>query len=97
MTAKERKYMIVMSVGFLGVILWHFICPKLCRALPEASHLTCVWTGIINHHLALLSQESDCCPPAFSEIFLLCFPSGLVLHHRGYSLVHPFHTGIQCS
>ena len=45
-----------------------FHCPKLCRALPEASHLTCLWTGIINHHLAVLSQESDCCPPAFSVV-----------------------------
>ena len=70
MTAKERKYVTVMSVGFPGVILWHVICPKLCRALPEASHLTCLWPGIINHHLALLPQESDCCPPAFSEVMV---------------------------
>ena len=59
MTAKERKYVTVMSVGFPGVILWHVVCPKLCRALPEASHLTLLWPGIINHHLALLPQESD--------------------------------------
>ena len=68
MTAKERKYVTVMSVGFPGVILWHVICPKLCRALPEASHFNCLWPGIINHHLALLPQESDCCPPAFNEV-----------------------------
>ena len=58
----------VMSVGFPGVILWHVIGPKLCRALPEASHRTCLWPGIVNHHLALLLQESDCCPSAFSEV-----------------------------
>ena len=39
-----------------------------CRALPKASHLTHPWPGIINHHLALLPQEFDCCPPAFSEV-----------------------------
>ena len=33
---------------------------------------------------------------ALSPIFLLCFPSSLALHHRGFSPVHPFHTGIQC-
>ena len=68
MTAKERKYVTVMSVGFPGVILWHVICPKLCRALPEASHFTCLWPHIINQHLALLPQEFDCCPLAFSEV-----------------------------
>ena len=68
MTAEERKYVTVMSVGFLGLILWHVICPKLCRALPEASHLTCLWPGITNHHLALLSQESGSRVSAFSEV-----------------------------
>ena len=32
-----------MSVWFPGVILWHVTCPKLCRALQEASHFTCLW------------------------------------------------------
>ena len=68
MNAKERKYVTLMYVGSPGVILWHVVCPKLCRALPEALHLTCLWPGIINYHLVLLLQESDCCPPAFSEI-----------------------------
>ena len=68
MTAEERKYVTVMSVGSPGVILWHVVGPKLCHALPEASHLTCLWPGIINHHLVLLPQESDCCPPAFSDV-----------------------------
>ena len=68
MTAKEREYVTVMSVGFPGVILWHVVCPKLCRALPEASHLARLWPGIINHHLALLPYESDCRPSAFSEV-----------------------------
>ena len=67
MTAKEQEYVTVMSVGLPGVILWHVVCPKLCRALPEASHVTHLWPGIINHHLALLPQESDCRSSAFSE------------------------------
>ena len=68
MTTKEQEYVTVMSVGFPGVILWHVVCPKLCRALPEASHLTRLWPGIINHRLALLPQKSDCRPSAFSEV-----------------------------
>ena len=68
MTAKERKYVTVMSVGFPGIILGHVVYPKLCRALPEALYLTRLWPGIINHHLALLPQESDCPPSAFSEV-----------------------------
>ena len=48
-------------------VLWHVVCPKLGYALREASHLTRVWPGIINRHFALLSQESDCRPSAFSE------------------------------
>ena len=68
MIAKERERVTVMYVGFPGVILWHIVCPKLCRALPKASHLTYLWPGIINRHLALLSQESDCRPSAFSEV-----------------------------
>ena len=66
--AKEREYVAVMSVGSPGVVLWRVVCPKLCRALPKASHLTHPWPGIINRHLALLSQESDCRPSAFSEV-----------------------------
>ena len=78
---------------------------KLCRALPEASHLTCLWPGIIYHHHALLPQELDCCPPAFSggygkkavhRALGRCFVSSLPLHHRGFSPVHPSHAGIQC-
>ena len=58
MTAKVRKDVTVLSVGFPGVILWHVTCPKLCRALPEASHFTCLWPGIINQHLALMPQKN---------------------------------------
>ena len=54
MIAKERAYVTVMSVGFPGVILWHIVCPKLCRTLPEASHITRLRPGIINRHLAQL-------------------------------------------
>ena len=69
MTANERKYVTVMSVGFPGVILWHIVCPKLCRAVPEASsHLTRLWPGVINYNLALWHQEPDCRPSAFSEV-----------------------------
>ena len=71
MTAKERKYVAVTSVGLPGVVLWHVACPKLCCALPEASHLTRLWPGIINRHLALLSQESDSRPSAFSEVLAI--------------------------
>ena len=66
--AKERDYVAVMSVGSPGGFLWHVVCPKLGYALPEASHLTCLWPGIINRHFALLSQESDCRSSAFSEV-----------------------------
>ena len=38
--AKEREYVAVMSVGMPSGVLWHVVCPKLCCALPEASHLT---------------------------------------------------------
>ena len=68
MIAKEREYVAVMSVGFPGVVLYHVVCPKLCCALPEASHLTHSWPGIINRHFALLSKESDCRSSAFSEV-----------------------------
>ena len=61
MTAKEREYVAVMSVGSPGGVLGHVVCPKLCCALPEASHLTRLWPGIIN-------QESDCRSSAFSEV-----------------------------
>ena len=57
--AKERDYVAVMSV--------QVVCPKLCRALPEASHLTRLCPGIINRHFALLSKESDSRPSACSE------------------------------
>ena len=67
MIAKEREYAVVMSVGSLGGVLWNVVCPKLGYARPEASHLTRLWPGIINRHFALLSQESDCRPSAFSE------------------------------
>ena len=65
--AKERDYVAVMSVGSPGGVLWHVVCPKLDYALPEASHLTRFWPGIINRHFALLSQESDCRPSAFRD------------------------------
>ena len=65
--AKERDYVAVMSVGSPGGALWHVVCPKLGNALPDVSHLTRLWPGIINRHFALLSQESDCRPSAFSE------------------------------
>ena len=58
----------LMSVGFPSVILWHVISPKVCRALPEASHFTCLWPSTINHHLALLPQQCDFCHPALSEV-----------------------------
>ena len=60
--------MTVMSVGFPSVVLWHVVCPQLCRALPQTSHLTRLWQGITNHHLALLPQKSDCCHSAFNEV-----------------------------
>ena len=50
-----------------GGVLWHVVCPKLGYALPEVSHLTRLWPGIINRHFALLSQEFDCCPLVLSE------------------------------
>ena len=89
--------------------------------LPEASHLTRLWPGIINRHLALLPQEFDSRPSAFSEVLakwlfvvhwvewcpsgdtmyshpssLSVFPVSLALHHRGFSLVNPFHAKIKC-
>ena len=67
MIAKEREYAAMMSVGLPGVVLLHVVCPKLGYALPEVSHLTRLLPGIINRHFALLSQESDCRPSAFSE------------------------------
>ena len=67
MIAKEREYVAVLSVGFPGVVLWHVVCPKLCCTLPEFSHLTRLWPGIMNRHFALLYQESDSSPSAFSE------------------------------
>ena len=109
MIAKKRECVAVMSVGFPGVVLWHIVCPNLCCALPEGSHLTCLWPGVINRHFGLWSQESDCRSSAFSEVLTfvvlatpctlthrpLCSPSSLVLHRKGFSLVHPFHTGTQ--
>ena len=68
MIAKEREYVAVMSVGLPGVVQWHVACPKLCCTLPEASHLTRLWPGIINCQLALLSQESESRPSAVSEV-----------------------------
>ena len=68
MIAKELEYVAEMSVGSPGGVLWHVVCPKLCCAPPEASHLTRLWPGIINRHFALLSQESDCRSSAFSEV-----------------------------
>ena len=65
--AKERDYVAVMSVESPGCDLWHVLCPELGYAVPEASHLTRLWPGIINRHFALLSLESDCRPSAFSE------------------------------
>ena len=41
---------------------------KFCATLPEASLLTCLWPGIVNRYLALLSQEFDGRPSAFSEV-----------------------------
>ena len=41
---------------------------KLCCTLPDASHLTRLWPGIINPHLALLFQESDSRLSAVSEV-----------------------------
>ena len=57
--AKERE-----DVAMMSVRLWHI---ELCCTLPEASHLTRLWPGIINRHFTLLSQESDSSPSAFSE------------------------------
>ena len=70
MIAKERDYVAVMSVRFpvLGVVLWHITCPKFGSTLPEASHLTRLWPGIINRQPALVSQEFDSRPSAFSEV-----------------------------
>ena len=70
MIAKKREYFAMMSVGLPGAVLWHIACPKLklCCALPEASHLTRLLPGIINGRLALLFQESDNRPSAFSDV-----------------------------
>ena len=57
MTAKERKYVIVMSVGFPSVILCYVNRLKLCRALPEASNFMYLWASIIYHHVALLPKN----------------------------------------
>ena len=93
--ARERKYVAVMSVGLPGVVLWHVSCPKLCCALPEASHVARLWPGIINRHLTLLSQESGSCPSTFSEIlakwlFVMHWvewsPSGDAMHSHPSSL-----------
>ena len=64
---RAGDYVAVMSVGSPGGVLWHVVCPKLGYTLPEVSHLTRLWPGIINRHFTLLSQESDCSPSAFSE------------------------------
>ena len=68
MIAKEWEYVAVMFVGSPDGILWHVVFPKLGCALPEVSHLTRLWPGVINRHFCLLSQESDCRSSAFSEI-----------------------------
>ena len=67
MITKKREYVAVMF-GFPGVVQRHITCPKFCSTLPEASHLTRLWPCIINRHLALLSQEFDSRPAAFSEV-----------------------------
>ena len=36
--------------------------------LPEASHLTHLWPSLVKRHLALLSEDSDNRPSAFSEV-----------------------------
>ena len=64
---EERDHAAVMSVGSPGGVLWHVVCAKFGYALPEVSHLTRLWPGIINHYLILLSQEPDRSPSAFSE------------------------------
>ena len=58
----------MMPVGFPGVVQRHITCPKFCSTLPEASHLTRLWPGIINRYFILLSQESDCRSSAISEV-----------------------------
>ena len=63
---EKSEKVAVMSVGFPGVVLWHIVCPKLVHALPEGSHLTRLWPGIISRHFAQLSQKSDCRYSAFS-------------------------------
>ena len=67
MIATERDYVAVMSVVFLGVVLWHIV-HKISTTLPGASHLTRLWPGIVNRHLARLSQEFDTRPHAFTEV-----------------------------
>ena len=68
MIAKERDYITVMSVGLPRVVLWHITCPKPSGILPEASYLTRLLPGIVDRHLALLSQEFDSSPSAISEV-----------------------------
>ena len=51
--AEEQDCAAVMSVGSPGGVLWHVVCPKLGYALPEVSHLTRLWPGIINRHFTL--------------------------------------------
>ena len=93
--AKERDYVAVMSVGSPGGGLWHVVCPELGNALPEVSHLTRLWPGIINCHFALLSRNSDCRPSAFSEalterLYVVHWvewcPSGDIVHSHPTSL-----------
>ena len=62
--AKLLEYVAVMSVGSPGVVLWHVVCPKLCCALPKASHLTIV--------TSLCCPMSDYRSSAFSEVLTGC-------------------------
>ena len=64
MTAKEREYVAVMSVGSPGVVLWHITCPKFSGALPEAGSLDVTEEIPV---LGLASSRTLLCVPKPSE------------------------------
>ena len=68
---KWRKHCICSSIQMVAKDLYHILCPKLGSSFLEASHPTRLWPSIINLHPALLSQESDSRPSAFSEVLAM--------------------------
>ena len=87
-----QRFRISLACGQVSSIITSFCCPKnLTVVLLRSVRL---WQKICSPFMGRIVFVWQYC--ALSPIFLLCFPSSLVLHHRGYSPVHPFHAGIQC-